>query len=1823
MSGGQNFTSTAPKAASVRVMTSAYGRVVPLVFGKARVQANTIYYTDFRAIEHKSTQSAGGKGGGGGTQTTIDYTYTVCIVLALSEGVSPAVGTIWCGKKKGAAADFGLTYLTGSDTQNPFGYISTAHPSEALAYRGTSYLAAAAFDLGSDPSTPNINAEVSGRLLASGAGLVTTGDVNPAAIINELVTDSGACLGMPASVLGSLSAMSTYAQAAKLLVSPAYTEAKPAREMIQSLCTVANTGVYFSEGKAKFVPYGDGAITDNGTTYTPSLTPTYEITEDDLLPNGDEPAKLKRKPQADAYNHVRVKFSNRAIEYNDDIAEAKDQASIEANGLRTMAEVSMPEITEASVARRVAQNILQRASNIRNRYEFRVGWRFARLEPMDIVNLTESGLGLVAEPLRVVEVEEDDDGTLTILAEEMQIGSLGPANYPSQTSNGYKVDYNVPAGNTNAPVVFEPPASAADGLAQIWIAASGGDDWGGCEVWISDDNATYAQVGRITGKARHGILTAVTPTGPALDTASTVKVDMSISAAELQGGTTQNATDLTTLCFMDGELFAYRDATLTGPNAYTLAHLVRGAYGSPISSHAIGSKFARLDQSVFRYTYEPKFVGRNIYIKLRSFNVYGSGLQDLAAISPTVYAIVGAPIEGVSGLALEQPFTGTSCKVKWTATPGAVDYTVEVRNSAGSVLYRTVKTPDLRFEYTWEDSKADGGPYRSLQIRVRANSVNGSSSAFAALPVSNPVPAALGGLNVTGGYGAGFFDCTLPTEEDYAGVRIWISTSSGFTPSDANLLYDGQAPSLAFRQLPDGNPLAAGATYYLRAAAYDVFGKTSLNLSSELSITTLTIAAGIGPGEITATLIANGAIDMAKHAAGIRPPRVVTSLPAIDGTTYKNGDTVTLTTDGKLYRAFAGSWTKATDGADIVANSITAAQIAAGSIGATQIAANAITADKLFVGVRGAALNDAPSFEDLTAWVLGSGISRLSNAAGSAVAPTYLIATAGQDMLAFSLRFFPIDPSKVYSLTAMAYAEVGNNRNMYLWIDFYDSAGNVIGGTGWGGARSGYVYGGQPAPSDWRRVGAQFGPGTGRAIPANVKQCRIGVWFQYSGSGSSQVPQAWQDVRLEEAVAGTLIRDGAITTDKVAANAINAGKIAANTITAAQIAANTITGDRLAVATITADRIAAGTLTATQVSVGAGILNTEQQWTQVQNRPTDDSIKNNLIDLSSWRKGAAIPWTPNGEANAFFPCAPGGTADLPIGLAGPRGGNDVVWYCQEQANNGQQGGGWDAPAMQLDPTKIYRFAVPIRIYGPAATAGTAYWGTGGVCDLNTTTANSNPYFAVLSRPQMQTDRWYLFVGYVFPYGSTANTHDSAGIWDCKTGVKVGGGSNYNHSSSGIVNHRAYQYYAENGAQQLFGRPMINLVDGTEPSLREYFEQTAVLNQSAYDKFDTVGVNISGAGVQVRSVATGAIFFDASASSPPWVVSLASTGTGSGTEVSLAGATSSSNTASLKSLKEGDGIDLSDAGSAVIISARASEVYNAGRSSDSTLTTTYVNPTGFSYSLEANCSYYFEAVLAITTANTDYATHVAMNLASGQTGYFHGEMVTSVNGMYSDVQTVVGNGTDQGIFLPATIATAAEALIYTIRGIINTTAAGLLKMMLKADASTNTLKAGSMMRLSKLTKPPAASTTIEASPWGTATEYSKDGLSFGNSVSATCTLTVKANGRIFANGLNVGTGWAVGDPLAEPATDCEVQFVAGSISTSANSSGSLSNGAAAYSTLSGDKSISLQVSTSSPNQDAFGSGSVSVTINIRKIGTTSPTSRTLTLTVFNTVNFNNN
>jgi len=559
------------------------------------------------------------------------------------------------------APPLGLTLAAGNIGQATWSPLTTFTPTggaagdNAVGYSGLAYVAAADYDLGSGAQIENHTFEVQGAMAYHLGSSVP--DVDPTKVLLDLLCDSTAGASFPPTMLDIWADWSSFCLANGLLVSPALTEQQRASDIVATMARLTNTGPVWSAGRLLMVPYSDDAASGNGATFTPSLAPVYDLDDDCWLSSGsDAPLRAKSKTPADRYNHVRVEYLDRDNQYNPTIAEAKDQADIDAFGLRSMEIVSAHWVCTVAAARQVAQLLVQRSLNVVSEYYATLPWHFALLEPMDLVTLTDTALGLSRQLVRITTIEESENGDLAMTFEDASAAAAA-AVYAAQAPAGYQADYNASPGNADTPVIFEAPADWSSTGVMLLVAARGTTAmWGGCQVWVSLDGSNYRKIGTVYGGARYGTLSAGASGG-----ASTIAVQ-GLGTQQLLSGSAADAAKLSTLCYVGGsnpEYLAYWTATYTGSsgaNAYTLGGLVHAAYGTAAGAHSSGDTFVRVDSDVARSDeLDVAYVGQTVYVKLLSFNLTGGGQQGLADVSPYTYTVTGAMAAlrpGVSGKGL-------------------------------------------------------------------------------------------------------------------------------------------------------------------------------------------------------------------------------------------------------------------------------------------------------------------------------------------------------------------------------------------------------------------------------------------------------------------------------------------------------------------------------------------------------------------------------------------------------------------------------------------------------------------------------------------------------------------------------------------------------------------------------------------------------------------------------------------------------------------------------------------------------------------------------------------------------------------------------------------------------------------------------------------------------------------------------------------------------------------------------------------------------------------------------------------------------------------
>lgn len=885
--GGQNFTNEQQRVADIRIQSSAYGNTVPwLLVGRGRVAGNLLYYGAFKAIKHTDTQSAGGKGGGG-KQTTVSYTYQAAVIIGLARGPLVGGGAMWRGKSQFPSLSAGgLSLQLGNLGQAVWSWLTTNDPSKALGYSGMAYAYAPAYDLDDSAALPNHNFELDAGGLGTVPGVSgTVVDGDPRVAVERLLTDTRSGGGWPSARLLGLDRYQAYCRAAGLWLSPVLSEQRPCIDWLKQLLLLTNTKAAYTGSELELVPLGDTDLSAHGATFTAEVTPDFDLTHDHFHPDkGDPPVRVRRHYGLGAeaetassddvgYNVVTLKIESRAAGYAEQPISRDDLASIEMFGRREKDAIAAPEIKDAAIGAQVAQQLLQDELAKRNRYEFNLSWRFCLLKPLRLVTLTEPSLGFDRLPVRILEVEELDDRRISVVAEDAPIGIATAPRFGAQAGAGYSPDYNVSPGSALDPLVFElPGALTTTGLELAVATASSNPMWGGCQVWVSYDGTNYRQIAELRADSRYGITQ--------LDSGSSMAL-FTNAGQQLLSGTAADAANLATLIYVApagaiaGEFMAYQTATLTAANAYTLSGLVRGAYGTPQVEHGGGTPWVRVDDAIARSgPLDPALIGKTVYIKLTSFNVFGGGQQSLADVAATSYAITGAhyvfgQASSTLGIKLNTAVFADGATNYNEAYVHGRDASGNPVDAPGSILVNGVPTP------------VPNGPIYSNLGPVAGYIMWAKSGPWFSVLGTSTRPLVLARC-VAGQWqyddnNAGSWTDFAPTP----GAHYIIGTLESGAPDTGN---PGSAPGLvaaslwAAAETPSAIVATASAAHAAATAAQSTANTAASNASSALST--------------LATMRSNGYLDAAEK------PAIIKQWQAIDGERsgiYNQGTTYALT----------------------------------------------------------------------------------------------------------------------------------------------------------------------------------------------------------------------------------------------------------------------------------------------------------------------------------------------------------------------------------------------------------------------------------------------------------------------------------------------------------------------------------------------------------------------------------------------------------------------------------------------------------------------------------------------------------------------------------------------------------------------------------------------------------------------------------------------------------------------------------------------------------------------------------------------------------------
>ncbi len=775
LGGGGSQNSVVKRISSFQVQSSAYGNVIPMGWGRGRIAINLLWLDGFHSVKHKQEF---GKGGGGGADS---YSYYADIILGICDTTTGPIRSIvalyrdqdvFGDYKKAGFAGF----AKGDPGQAYWSYLDNYDEEVRLGYDTIGYLFASNYKISDSATLQNHSVEVDFWVTSL---LGSVHDANPGDRSNDGIISSFLKTAIPQfdpATIGDLHPYGTYCQAAGLFLSPVLDSPQQASAFIDEIMKASNSQCWMrGDGTFQVTPLGDQEITGNNVTYTPDMTPVYDLTDDDFIVDdpADDPIRIETENLDDLWNVRAVTFKDRAHQYDDNTVTANDQAAIDEFGERKADPDSLPCIKDIAVARKIAQLLVQQSANYRRPFVFKLPWCFDRLEEMDLVTVSNSSQSLNKVLCRIRQIDEDEDGTFTIYADEVLIGTGTAADYDAQGANGGGIDHGAEAdgGGEQNNILFNAPMALTNDELQIWGAVAGtSPEFGGVEFWIGLDGETYDYVGRSEAKATFGYVTAAIASSADFDAVSILEVDLSASGGTLVSATAALYQAAARLCWLNGELIAYRDAELIGPNKYRLTGLRRGLYDTQPANHLVGAPFVLLNDQIYKYTYQEEQVGKTAHIKLPTFhNVAVNNVQDLSDVPDNQIVLMPQErlLESVASLA-------ATAVVAANMVTGALFWRLALRIECNEPQKKNLRA---RFEYqgpdavAWQDCSPPPDQYTQdsillsesglFNVRARFETADGKVGPWTYTTVTVPAPGDL--LTTDGGLTPVTIDGDEPT----------------------------------------------------------------------------------------------------------------------------------------------------------------------------------------------------------------------------------------------------------------------------------------------------------------------------------------------------------------------------------------------------------------------------------------------------------------------------------------------------------------------------------------------------------------------------------------------------------------------------------------------------------------------------------------------------------------------------------------------------------------------------------------------------------------------------------------------------------------------------------------------------------------------------------------------------------------------------------------------------------------------------------------------------------------------------------------------------
>lgn len=597
--GGSRFEG--PRLKDLNVQSSAYGEVVPLVYGTLRLPGNVVWSSGLK--ENRSEETQGG-GKGSPSVTSVTFTYTASFAVALSGRPIEDVGRIWADGKllRNSAGTLGeagsLRIYKGGEDQDIDPLIeATEGIDNANAFRGLSLVVFEDLALGEYANRiPNLTFEVIG----DGGN-----DIALENIVGDICTRAG---------IAEIDASELDQRVRGYIVSGPVA----ARAVLEQLADMYQFDMAEQEGVLSFRKLSRSSV--------------VTLTGDDFGRRDEAKTRISRTQELELPREVGLGYLDPARDYQWGLQRAR---RLNSPGERVLNK-SVQLVLSAAEAKAIAENGLDVAWKRRLLINFHLPARFSDLAPGDVITLP-----LKKRMVKIL-LQEVENAGMTLECQGISYGEDVPGRdtvADSGTSPGQVVLplqdtvlslMDMPlirAENTNVPMIF-------------WAASHGEGRWPGAALFVSRDAGdSYQQLDQTVIAAVTGTVDTVLGQGSAAfwDEVNDLLVDLDEEGV-LESQTRTAVLNGANLAWVGGEIIQFRNATQEMDGRYRLSGLLRGRRGTEYkkAGHMASEKFILLSESsTISASLSPSDVAKSLMFKAVTFG------QEEALISPLSLSYMG------------------------------------------------------------------------------------------------------------------------------------------------------------------------------------------------------------------------------------------------------------------------------------------------------------------------------------------------------------------------------------------------------------------------------------------------------------------------------------------------------------------------------------------------------------------------------------------------------------------------------------------------------------------------------------------------------------------------------------------------------------------------------------------------------------------------------------------------------------------------------------------------------------------------------------------------------------------------------------------------------------------------------------------------------------------------------------------------------------------------------------------------------------------------------------------------------------------------------